>query len=153
MVGRDGLSARLETALAHEPQAPAEPLPDLVVRALRRLVAEEAADSVAMPHLLLEMASLARGPFEAPSAETVGRTLLAVGARTADGRIERRRLHGEVTRIYRLDTRFQSPPGTAAAAYDPFGFCQGPCTACRYEGVCPDVVPSLRRSKRHGVDA
>lgn len=141
----DAFAVRLEQALAAEVEISAEPLGALAGRALRTLV-EEGAVEVAMPHLLLEMAVAARGPLQLPSSETLGRTLLAIGARGKDDPVDRRRLHGDVTRIYRLAegfvARFERKPASAGGA---FAFCKrGACPTCRYDGVCETVTPNLR---------
>lgn len=145
----DVFTRRLERALAAEIEISSEPLDALVERSLRTLV-EEGATEVAMPHLLLEMASTARGPLMLPAAETLGRTLLAIGARGKEDPVDRRRLHGEVTRIYRLAEaflgRFDRRPATVTG---PFGFCVGvECGSCRYDAVCDTTTPGLRKAKR-----
>lgn len=148
LAGGGTLAERLEEALAAEPDAVAEPVEELLGRALRRLVAEEGAVEVAMPRLALEMAVLARGPFELPSAEALGRLLLRVGARTADGRVDRRRLHGQVVRVYGLADRWLAAVGRPAVPPpEPFAFCTGPCQACPYDDACDAAAPGLRRAK------
>lgn len=145
----DAFAARLELALAAEVELSSEPIDALAGRALRTLVAEGMVE-VAMPHLLLEMAVEARGPVNLPSAETLGRTLLSIGARGKDDPVDRRRLHGEVTRIYRLAGEYVARvENRATMAVGAFAFCtRGPCSSCRYDGVCDTVTPGLRAAKR-----
>lgn len=140
-------AGRLSEALATGPQV-VEPVDAVLSRALRRLVAEEGVIELAMPRLALEMAAQARGPLEMPSAESLGRMLLALGARDRTGEVERRRLHGEVTRVYRLSDSFLHEVGAGGAADDaPFSFCSGACSACRYDAVCKDAVPWLKPAR------
>ena len=136
---------RLEMSLAIDADVVSESPERTLDRVLGRLVQEERITAVAMPRLLLEMAAGVRGPMSLPSAETLGRMLLAISAREGNDPVERRRLFGEVTRIYHLSPRY-SPPASerSATAPKPFEFCGGVCSSCRYEEVCEDAVPWLR---------
>lgn len=143
-------SARLETSLAAAEPRAAEPMESVLARALRRLVAEEGAFEFAMPHLRLEMASSSPTTV-LPSAETLGRMLLAAGARRESDAVERRRLHGEVVRVYRLAPDFVAERRGDASPdeRDPFAFCSGPsCASCPYDGICDAAAPGLRERKR-----
>ncbi|MBW6528539.1 DUF3631 domain-containing protein [Sphingomonas sp. RHCKR7] len=140
---------RLEESLDSAQTIMAEPLDALLERALRRLVAEGGARALAMPHLRLEMA-LASPVAPLPSAETLGRMLLGAGARREADTVERRRLHGEVVRIYRLADDYVTERRVAdsPAEPDPFAFCTGRrCAECPYDPVCDATAPGLRERK------
>lgn len=148
MIADPVLAARLEKALAADAPVAAEPLETVLSRALRELVETEGVIEVAMPRLQLEVTLRAGGHHPVPSAETLGRLLLSIGARGADDRADRRRLHGEVVRIYRLASRFvETLDRPAEPAADAFAFCAGACSLCRYDAVCDATVPQLRRAK------
>lgn len=148
VAGLPDLARRLEEALAAEPEAVAETLEVVLGRALRRIVGDEGATELAMPRVLLEIGSMSDGRVRLPSAESLGRLLIAIGAREADGEVARRRLHGEVVRVYRFSERFMESVGRPpTAAPDAFAFCSGPCGRCPYDAVCETVVPGLRRAK------
>lgn len=147
LAGLPEVTVRLEVALAAEPDVAVEPVDVLVRRILRRLVAEEGVVEIAMPRLQLELAGCSTAGA-APSAETLGRMLVTIGVRDADGRVDRRRLHGEVVRVYRLSDRFVTAVGRAdGAPPDPFAFCADLCAACPYDAVCGEVAPSVREAK------
>ncbi len=152
--GEARLAARLERSLSRIEVKVAEPVMSLVGRAVDRLVNEEGATALALPRLLMEMAVLGDGgPL--PSPESLGRLLLAVGARRSDDRVERRRLHGEPVRVHHLAADFLGERAAARAVReaDPFAFCTGAsCPTCRYVGVCPQVAPGLRSRKERGRD-
>lgn len=148
VAGLPDVSRRLEEALAAEPTVVAEPIETVLRRALRRIVEDEGAIELAMPRVLLELASAADGRLRLPSAETLGRLLIGIGAREVDGEVSRRRLHGEVVRVYRLSRRFvEGGERPSTAAPEAFAFCAGPCGNCAYDAVCDGVVPGLRRAK------
>lgn len=148
VAGDASLTERLERSLAAEPDLVAEPPEATLSRVLRRMVEDEGVVEIAMPRLMLEMSVSAGGRFTSPSSESLGRLLIAVGAREADGPVDRRRLHGEVVRIYRLSGRYLSklsPPDVPPP--DAFAFCAAPCSGCRYDGVCGEVAAGVRRAK------
>lgn len=151
-LGGEEWSTRLEAALSLGAPEPAEPESAVLDRALRTLV-DEGCVEVAMPRLLLEMALQARGPFLPPSAESLGRMLIVAGARDRTDAVERRRLHGEVTRVYGLSSTYIDAIGRPARPVQgAFDFCSSACAACRYDAVCESVVPWLRQahSRRFG---
>ncbi|WP_156348845.1 DUF3631 domain-containing protein [Sphingomonas sp. Leaf230] len=139
---------KLERVLSAEVSIAIEPIGTVLSKALRQLISEFGVTEVAMPHLALEMMLVARGSIELPAAETLGRLLLTSGARERHDVVERRRLYGEVTRIYRISANYLSAVGQPViSSSDPFTFCTGPCSACRYDAVCDTAVPWLRPAR------
>ena len=154
VVGIPDVARRLEEALSAEPDIVAEPIDTVLRRLVRRIVEEEGAVELAMPRILLEIASASGGSLRLPSAESLGRLLIANGAREAEGEVSRRRLHGEVVRVYRLSERFvERFARPSSPAPDAFTFCAAPCVACAYEAVCAAATPGLREAKERRVRA
>lgn len=99
--------------------------------------------SVSIAQLSLE-ASMRGGTGDGFSPERIGRWLMASGELDTTIPVSRRRLHGQVVRIYRL----RSLPGDTPRLEDPFDFCtRRGCGDCPYANVCEDVLPGLRRKK------
>ncbi len=100
-------------------------------------------DHLAMVQVMLEIA-LRGGGGPSLSPEHVGRWLASHPRIDTERPTDRRRLHGQISRIY--------PLGAAAGQdVDPtsaFRFClDRACGGCRYEGVCGSVFPEMKRRK------
>ncbi|WP_210358335.1 hypothetical protein [Sphingomonas beigongshangi] len=129
-------------ARASAPEPP-EALPDEMLHASVASCRERAGARICLAHLTLELACRGGtgGEF---TPERIGRWLSESGLLDTDAVAERRRLHGQITRIYTLGSGDQ----VIAAAPDPFAFCTAqPCEACRYDAICGAVLPLLRTGK------
>ena len=122
--------------------APPEPTPTQLMEDV--LAACGRAGHVAMIQVMLEIALRGAGG-EALSPERVGRWLSSHPKIDQQRAISRRRLHGQISRIYPLIAGNGQPSDASEA----FGFCADrPCGGCRYEQVCPVTFPELRRRKQ-----
>lgn len=100
---------------------------------------------VAMIQVMLEIASRGLDP-DAFSPERVGRWIAAHPRVDRDAPVERRRLHGQISRIYPLIGATADADADATSA---FAFClERACEDCRYETVCGGAYPDLHRRKR-----
>jgi hypothetical protein len=117
--------------------------PEEMLRASVASCRERSGTRICLAHLTLELACRGgTGPEFTP--ERIGRWLSESGLLDLDVVGERRRLHGQITRIYKLRAGDQS----IAQNLDPFAFCQAqPCLACRYDAICGAVLPLLRPGK------
>lgn len=101
------------------------------------------AGHVALIQVMLEIAARRRDP-DTFSPERVGRWIAAHSRVDRDAPVERRRLHGQISRIYRLTGAADDAEATSA-----FAFClERVCGDCRYGTVCGTVYPDLHRRKR-----
>jgi hypothetical protein len=99
---------------------------------------------LSLMQIMLEIA-LRGGDGDALSPERVGRWLSSHPKVDAHRPVERRRLYGQISRIYPLVVRDEE----AGDAIDAFEFCKTrECRGCRYEQVCPVTFPELRRRKQ-----
>ena len=115
---------------------------DLIASALATCI-ETLGDSICLAHLTLEVAHKG-GLGSEFTPERIGRWLSTCEAVDPAVPVTRRRLQGQITRIYALAVR----PGMNPAGGDPFLFCQAqPCATCRYDRVCSSVLPLLRSGK------
>lgn len=79
------------------------------------------------------------------SPERLGRWLSATGQLDEFQPVTRRRLFGQIVRIYNLRQR----PGETPSAKSPFAFCDTrACIGCRYAAPCAQIAPELRKKKR-----
>jgi hypothetical protein len=99
---------------------------------------------VAMTQVMLELAS--RGASgEVFSPERVGRWLAAHPRIDRDRPVERRRLYGQISRIYPVVTK----DGVLGEAVDAFRFCTDRgCGDCPYDPICAATFPELQRRKQ-----
>lgn len=93
-----------------------------------------------LAELALE-AALDGGVGDAFSAERIGRWLSRRPQIDPSRPVVRRRLYGEIMRIYPLRN------GGESKGDEPFGFCGSPCATCRFDRVCGEVMPALRIAK------
>ena len=133
---REGVGQALDaTAVVQLHQSPAE--------VMAAIVDACGGGYLAMVQVMLEIA-LRGGDDASLSPERVGRWLAAHPAVDAGRPTERRRLHGQISRIYPLVTPHPGDADPATA----FDFCLGrTCGECRYDSVCGSTFPDLRRRK------
>lgn len=117
--------------------APARRMQDILGRCV-------GGDWLSMVQVMLEIA-LVGGDDASYSPERVGRWLAARPEIDSTLGTERRRLHGQISRIYPLI----SPSGSGRAdASSAFNFCLGRvCGDCPYEPVCETNFPGMRKVK------
>jgi hypothetical protein len=124
------------------PATPEEPAPGDVMEDVLATCAGRG--SVAMIQVMLEIALRGAGG-EALSPERVGRWLSSHSRVDHRRPTERRRLYGQISRIYPLI----AIDGRSGEAADAFRFCTDQvCGGCRYQQVCPAEFPELRRRKQ-----
>jgi len=81
------------------------------------------------------------------SPERVGRWLVTSGLLEPEAPVTRRRLYGQISRLYEL--RREGASGDAAPSGNPFAFCvETSCDGCRYARVCPSIAPGMSSRKR-----
>lgn len=98
---------------------------------------------LSMTQLMLEIRLLGGGGAEC-SPERVGRWLSAHPRVVAAGSMGRRRLYGQISRLYQIDADVIADDGDN----DVFAFCRANlCSSCRYDKVCEAVVPGLKTAK------
>lgn len=149
--------ARLERAVARGSSRPPDAA-TVLRRALAAILRNGGGPRVSIAQVALQCA-LEAGPAGCPELldgpEALGRQLAATGARDGSAPATKARLHGRVTRIYRLSDAFVSEfraaeEGEAKNISEPqvFDFCtEMACVACPYDTVCDSAVPSLRAAK------
>ncbi|USI73939.1 hypothetical protein [Sphingomonas morindae] len=139
--------AEAESPILPAPQERSDPLrpsPEEVMRKV--LVACGNGGHLAMVQVLLEVA-LHGGDPEALTPERVGRWL-AIQPEVDAGAMTRRRLHGQISRIYKLNSGDTPVSDDPAAA---FAFCvEKPCAECRYSEVCGAIFPGMHARKARG---
>ena len=98
---------------------------------------------LSMAQVMLEIALRGAGdPSLSP--ERIGRWIASHPRVDAGRPTERRRLHGQISRIYPLVTS----AGEGGDPADAFRFClESTCGECRYDKVCGFVFPEMRRRK------
>lgn len=98
---------------------------------------------LALVEVMLEIA-LRDGDQSSLSPERVGRWIASHTSVDTDRPTERRRLFGQISRIYPLTTSNPRSADPAAA----FAFCvRRTCGECRYDSICGATFPNLRRRK------
>lgn len=103
-------------------------------------------DTLSMIELMLELAVLEADPEEC-NPERVGRWLAAHEKVDHSVPVTRRRLHGQISRLYSLLPE-RAALGTGPESKTVFSFCQGKaCGGCRYEAVCDRICPGMRDRK------
>ena len=148
--------AALRDARASAVQESAETTFD---RALAELSSTGVGSEVSMLQIAMEVALANRGqrPTGAlASAEWIGARLTDAGLRDASAPVTRRRLFGQITRVYTVSGAWRRRVGSdAGAARDAVSFCTDrPCGECRYARVCSLVAPGLQPGRaRSGVPA
>lgn len=143
LAGDAGLERRLLAGTSSEAPAAVERVETVLRRIVDCLLEKEKVGEVAMPRLQLELALA--GVTRMPSAETIGRMLLSIGARSPTSPVTRRRLRGELVRVYAIGP---SDRALRLDAPEPFAFCSGPCAECRYVAACPVALPGLMERRQ-----
>lgn len=140
IAGQVGLE-RADTPVSSAPAA-AGTIDEILLAALEEC---RAATGRAISSAQLSFAAYLRGLKPGDySPERLGRWLAATGQLVEDDAVTRRRLHGQIVRIYRLKQSGNNEP----EAGDPFAFCTGvPCDQCRYAEPCRIIMPGLRQTK------
>lgn len=149
------LLARLEglTDQAHgsAQQVEMESPDDTFDRALANCIGRSAGCFISLTQFQLELALLGVEAADA-SPERLGRWLASSPLVESGAGVARRRLYGQITRIYRL-RNFVGVDGKTDDPTEGLDFCaRRPCEACALDSVCVATIPGLKSEKlrRHG---
>lgn len=103
-----------------------------------------------MPRLLPKIPAAGSRRLHLPSAESLDRLLIGIGALAPDGPVERLRLHvagGQSLRTVPALHRVYPETSPGVAALPSFG--ADPCGTCPYDAHCDAGWPALRKAKTH----